>query len=318
MESLLFSLHATIPVFLLIVIGYLLRRGGLLNDAFCEVSDKFVFHIALPVMLFCDMAKTDLRTEFDARYLFFCAGVTTLVFFSLWFVARRTLSDRSLIGEFVQVSYRSSAAILGCAIIKSVYGTIGAAPLMILGSVPLFNFYAILVLTLEGPNRPEEPLRKKLLAATRSAALNPIILGIAFGLLFALLGLGSFPPIPQKTLDSLAGLATPLALLSIGASFQGTQAIGLGKLSSIAAGIKLFLLPALFLPLAMGLGYTGSKLLAFLIMLGSTSTPTCYIMARNLGHEGTLSVSVIVLTTLISAFTLTFWIFLARFLGYLA
>lgn len=318
MESLLFSLHATIPVFLLIVIGYFLRRIGLLNDAFCAVSDKLVFHVALPAMLFCDMAKTDLRTGFDASYLLFCAGVTTLVFFSLWVIARHALLDKTLVGEFVQVSYRSSAAILGCAIIKSVYGSIGAAPLMILGSVPLFNFYAILVLTVEGSNHTEESLSKKLVLALRSAAMNPIIVGIALGLLVSLLGLSSFPPIAEKTLDSLAGLATPLALLSIGASFKGTQAIGLGKISTVAASIKLFLLPALFLPLAIALGFTDSKLLAFLIMLGSTSTPTCYIMARNLGHKGILSVSVIVLTTLFSAFTLTFWIFLARFLGYLA
>lgn len=318
MESLLFSLHATIPVFLLIVIGYLLHRGGLLNDAFCDVSDKFVFHIALPVMLFCDMAKTDLRTDFDARYVLFCAGVTTLAFFSIWLIARHSLLDKTLVGEFVQVSYRSSAAILGCAIIKSVYGSIGAAPLMILGSVPLFNFYAILVLTIEGSKHTEDKLSKKLVHALRSAALNPIIIGIALGLLFSLLGLSSFPPIAEKTLDNLAGLATPLALLSIGASFKGTQVIKFGKISSVASSIKLLLLPALFLPLAIVFGFTDSKLLAFLIMLGSTSTPTCYIMARNLGHEGILSVSVIVLTTLFSAFSLTFWIFLARFWGYLA
>jgi len=318
MDSLLFSLGATIPVFLLILVGYLLRRGGLLNDAFCQVSDKLVFHVALPVMLFCEMAKTDIRTDFDLVYLLFCAAVTSLVFFSIWFLSRHFLPDKALIGEFVQVSYRSSAAILGCAIIQSVYGSLGAAPLMILGSVPLFNLYAILVLSMEGPTAHGSTLFSKLRFALRSAALNPIILGITLGLLAALLGLSPFPSIAQKTLNSLSSLAMPLALLSIGASFQGTKALGHARLSTVAAIIKLLILPALFLPLAIILGFTGSKLLAFLIMLGSTSTPTCYIMARNLGHEGSLSIAVIVLTTILSAFTLTFWIFLARALGYLA
>jgi predicted permease len=147
---------------------------------------------------------------------------------------------------------------------------------------------------------------------------NPIILGIVLGLLASFLNFSSFPVVLNKTLNSLSSLATPLALLSIGASFQGKQAIGQIRLSLVAATIKLLILPALFLPLAIHLGFIESKLVALIVMLGSTSTPTCYIMARNLGHEGSLSVSVIVLTTLLSAFTLTFWIFLVRYLGFLS
>lgn len=317
MDSLMFSLQATIPVFLLIVIGYLLYRGKLINDAFCQASDKLVFHVTLPLMLFSDLAGTNLQKDFDLTYLLFCAGVTTIIFFSLWFLARRFLTNRSVIGEFVQVSYRSSAAILGYAIIKSVYGTVGAAPLMILGSVPLFNFFAILVLTMEGPRVKDDTFGHKLGHALRTAAINPIIWGILLGLLASLLGLGHLPSIAQKTVNSLATLTTPLALLSIGASFQGTAAVEDLRLSGLASTIKLLILPALFLPIAILLGFSTSKLLALLIMLGSTATPTCFIMARNMGHDGSLSVSVIVLTTLLSAFTLTFWIFLCRALGYL-
>ncbi|MBP1758098.1 MAG: putative permease [Firmicutes bacterium] len=317
MDSLLFSLRATVPVFLLIVLGGLFRKVGLLDKAFCQTSDRLVFSVALPVMLFCDMATTDLRTNFNGTYLLFCAGVTTVIFFTIWGGARLLIRDKTLVGEFVQVSYRSSAAILGCAIIKGMYGTVGMAPLMILGSVPLFNIYAVLVLTLEGPHAGEGALSLRLKSAIASIIRNPIILSILAGLIPSLLGVSAFPPIIDKTLGSLSALATPLALLSIGASFQGRRALDLLPLSSVAASLKLLVLPALFLPLAVHLGFTGTSLVALIIMLGSTSTPTCYIMARNLGHKGALSVSVIVLTTALSAFTLTFWIFLARFWGYL-
>lgn len=317
MDSLLFSLRATVPVFLLIVLGGLFRKAGLLDKAFCQTCDRLVFRVFLPVMLFCDMAATDLRANFDGAYLLFCAGATTVIFFTIWGGAKLLLRDKSLVGEFVQVSYRSSAAILGCAIIKGMYGSVGMAPLMILGSVPLFNIYAVLVLTLEGPQAGEGALSLRLKGALKDIAKNPIILAILAGLVPSLLGVSAFPPILDKTLGSLSALATPLALLSIGASFQGRRALDLLPLSSVAAFLKLLLLPALFLPPAVLLGFTGSKLVALIIMLGSTSTPTCYIMARNLGHKGTLSVSVIVLTTVFSAFTLTFWIFMARLLGYL-
>ena len=312
MEQLVFSLRATAPAFLLMLLGGLFRRAGILNEEFCRVSDKFVFRIALPVMLFLDMARLDLRSKFDLRYLLFCAGVTSLIFFVLWGLSRRFLRDKTLVGEFVQVSYRSSAAIMGCAILQGIYGDTGMAPLMILGSVPLFNVYAVIVLTVEGKRGG---LSHRLGSTVKSIVTNPIILGILIGTIPSLLGVHSFPPIAESTLDMLARLATPLALISLGACFKGKEALGHVGLSVGAASIKLLLLPALFLPLAVACGFTGSKLAALLIMLGSTSTPTCYIMARNLGHEGTLSASVIALTTVCSAFTLTFWIFLGRTLG---
>ncbi|MDO4516131.1 MAG: AEC family transporter [Bacillota bacterium] len=314
MDSFLFSVRATAPVFLLMVLGYVFRRLGLLDEHFCRVSDKFVFTVALPVMLFRDMATTHLRETFDLPYVLFCAGVTTLVFFSLWGLARHLIRDKSLVGEFVQVSYRSSAAILGCAIILGIYGDTGMAPLMIIGSVPLFNIYAVLVLTIEGP-RASGSLSHRLRHTGKGILTNPIILGILLGVIPSLLGLDAFPPILNSSLDLLARVATPLALLSLGAGFQGRQALGKLRLSALAAFIKLLLLPALFLPLAAVLGFTDSKLVALIVMLGSTSTPTCYIMAKNLGHEGTLTASVVVLTTVCSAFTLTLWIFLARQFG---
>lgn len=314
MDSFLFSIRATAPVFLIMVLGWLFRRIGLLDGAFCKVSDKFVFTVALPVMLFRDMATTHLRETFDLPYVLFCAGVTTVVFFSLWGLSRRFLPDKTLVGEFVQVSYRSSAAILGCAIILGIYGTTGMAPLMIVGSVPLFNIYAVLVLTIEGP-AADGSLGHRLRHAGKGILKNPIILGILLGVIPSLWGLDAFPPILDSTLDLLARLATPLALLSLGASFQGRQALGKLRLSAVAAFLKLLLLPALFLPLAVACGFTDSKLVALIVMLGSTSTPTCYIMAKNLGHEGTLTASVVVLTTVCSAFTLTLWIFLGRHLG---
>lgn len=317
MDSFLFSIRATAPVFLLMVLGYLFRRLDLLDDHFCKVCDKFVFTVALPVMLFRDMATTHLRDTFDLPYVLFCAVVTTVVFFSIWGLARRFIRDKSLVGEFVQVAYRSSAAILGCAIILGIYGDTGMAPLMIIGSVPLFNIYAVLVLTLEGP-KAGGSLSHRLKHALRSIAANPIILGILTGIIPSVFGLDAFPPILDESLDLLARIATPLALLSLGACFQGKKALGKIKLSVVAAAVKLLVLPALFLPLAIGLGFTDSKLVALIVMLGSTSTPTCYIMAKNLGHEGTLSASVIMLTTVCSAFTLTLWIFLCRHFGLIA
>ena len=81
--------------------------------------------------------------------------------------------------------------------------------------------------------------------------------------------------------------------------------------------MKLILYVAVFLPLAIALGFVNDKLVAILVMLGSATTVSCYIMARNMGHEGTLSSSVVMMTTLGSAFTLTMWLYLLKSMGYI-
>ena len=150
-ENLLFSLNSTMPMFFLILFGYILKRINFLDNNFIATANKFVFHVTLPVMLFLDLAGTDLRASFDGRYILFCAGVTTASILVIWVLARLLLRDKSLVGEFVQACYRSSAAILGAAFIQNIYGSSEMSGLMILGSVPLYNIFAVLILTLESP-----------------------------------------------------------------------------------------------------------------------------------------------------------------------
>ena len=146
-------------------------------------------------------------------------------------------------GEFVQAGYRSSAAVLGVAFIQNIYGSAGMAPLMILGSVPLFNIFAVLILMLESPEQRGVPDPKQLL---RGVATNPILLGIVFGTVYALLPF-TLPQIATKTISSIASLTTPLSLLSIGASFEGTKAIKKLGPTLAAAFIKTVGLAAVFL-----------------------------------------------------------------------
>ena len=231
----------------------------------------------------------------------------------IWGAAHVLIRDKSIVGEFVQASYRSSAAVLGVAFIQNIYGTAGMAPLMMLGSVPLFNIFAVLILMLESPEQKGAPSLKQLL---KGVATNPILLGIITGTVFALLPV-SLPAVATKTLNNLASVTTPLALLSIGASFEGAKAIKKLGPTLAAAFIKTVGLAAVFLPCAVALGFRDEELIALLIMLGSPTTPSAYVMSKNMGHEGVLTSSCIALTTLLSALTLTGWIFLLRSGGYL-
>ncbi|MDO5410861.1 MAG: AEC family transporter [Lachnospiraceae bacterium] len=313
MDSFIYSLNATVPVFLVMLIGSWLKRRGILTEQFVSAANKFVFQIALPAKLLLDLAETDIIHSFDIRYIGFCFGVTLLSILTIWYLAKKLLKDPFETGAFVQASYRSSAAILGVAFIENIYGNSGMAPLMMIGAVPLYNIFAVIVLTFENTDNHAKG-NERIVRAAKGVATNPIILSIAAGILLSLMQI-SFPPMIDKTIRNLGVMASPLALLAIGAGFEGRKALAKIKTTAAAATIKLVLLTAIFLPVAVALGFRDQKLLALIIMLGSPTTPTAYIMAKNMGGDGVLSSSVIVLTTLLSAVTLTFWIFLVRSMG---
>ncbi len=313
MQNLLFSLNATMPVFFVMVAGYVLGKLGFLPPAFCKAADKLCFKVTLPLMLFLDMGSVDILHDFQPKFVLFCFVATLIGILVVWAVSKRVLKDKTLVGEFVQAGYRSSAAVLGVAFIQNIYGNAGMAPLMILGSVPLFNIFAVLILMMESPSQRGTPNPKQLL---RGVVTNPILLGIVFGTVYALLPF-TLPQMVTKTISNIASLTTPLSLLSIGASFEGTKAIKKLGPTVEAAFIKTIGLAAVFLPCAVALGFRNEELVALLIMLGSPTTPSAYVMSKNMGHEGVLTSSCIALTTLLSALTLTGWIFILRSGGYL-
>ena len=138
MENLIFCLNATIPIFLTLMLGLFFRKIGLFDDTFVSRLNKFVFNAALPALLFLDIAKSDFYSVWNTKFVLFCFFVT-LISIGISTGLSYLLKPRNIQGEFIQASYRSSAAILGIAIIQNLYGNAGMAPLMIIGSVPLYN-----------------------------------------------------------------------------------------------------------------------------------------------------------------------------------
>lgn len=302
------------PIFLLMVLGYFLHRIGAMDDVFASKLNKFVFNIALPVNLFRQMAVVDIVDSWDTGFVLYCFFTTFLSIVISAALAHFAVKDRTMRGEFIQAAYRSSASLVGMAFIENIYGTSTMGPLMIIGAVPLYNVVAVVALSLTAPDNKGidwQVLKKTLIGILK----NPIILGIVFGMVWSLLRI----PIPSfigKTLSSVGGTATPLGLMAMGAAFDFRKAGGQLKESLLCSFFKLIGWNLLFLPLAIWLGYRGEKLIAILCMLGSATTVASYVMAKNMDHDGTLTSSTVMLTTLLSSFTLTFWLYLVKSMGF--
>lgn len=312
MENLIFSLNATVPVFLMMILGIVFRQIGWIDEVFAAKMNQFVFRVSLPAVLFIDLAGVDFVEAWNPKFVLFCFAVTFLCILVSALLSL-LLKERTLRGEFIQGAYRSSAALLGIALIQSIYGTSGMAPLMIIGSVPLYNIMAVVVLAFFQPGQSgiDGVVLKKTL---KGIVTNPIILGIVAGLLWSLLGI-PIPKILNKTVSSIGATATPLGLMAMGATFNFRQELGKKKPVFAAAFLKLVGWCALFLPLGVALGFRQEELVAILIMLGSATTVSSFVMARNMGHEGVLSSGVVMLTTLLSGFTITGWLWILRSFG---
>ena len=317
LNNLIFSLNATMPIFLMMVVGYVLKRIGWLKEPTTSVINKLVFKVFLPCLLFGDLYTQDFVGIWDSKYIVFCF-LATLISMGIADLCSRLDKDKEDKGEFIQGSYRSAAATLGIAFMTNIYDNVAMLSLMILASVPLYNVVAVILLTLTSPENKNEKVEKgALLKRTlKGIVTNPIILGIVAGLIWSVLRI-PMPVILGKSITYLGNVASPLALIGLGASFE------FGELKEKVRPIiyivfnKLVLFCLIFLPVAVYLGYRDEKLVATLIMLGSATTSSSFIMAKNMGHKGIISSSAVMTTTFLSSFTLTVWLFILRTFGYI-
>ena len=107
MSDFFFSINVTFPIFLVIVIGWVLHQIGMLDEHFVTVANRFNFTVTLPFILFRDIARVDIWEVFDLKFVLFCAIVSTICFWSIWGLTKVFLKDKSMRGAFVLKKYNS-------------------------------------------------------------------------------------------------------------------------------------------------------------------------------------------------------------------
>lgn len=302
------------PIFLMMVVGYVIKKIKFIDEHSTNVINKLVFKIFLPALLFMDLAKQDFISIWDGKFIIFCV-VTTLISILISSLMALAIKNKKERGEFIQGSYRSAAATLGIAFMTNVYNNVGMVALMIIGSVPIYNIAAVMILSLtaDDNNTNKIELVKK---TFKSVITNPIIISVIVGLLWSVFRLPQ-PVIFVKSMTYLGNVASPLTLIALGATFEFKDVKDkLGMIIAINFN-KLILFCVLFLPAAIYMGFRDEKIVALLIMLGSATTSSSFIMSKNMGHEGSISSSTVMTTTLFSSFTLTFWLFILKTFGYI-
>ncbi|WP_164880830.1 AEC family transporter [Aestuariirhabdus litorea] len=311
LDTLLFTVEITVPIFVIVFLGAFLRRIGFINENFIEISSRLVFNVTLPALLFISIIKLDLSQVFDPRQLLYSVLATLLVFFSLWFLSGAMVARGDQRGVFVQGSFRSNLGITGLALSANMYGEPGLAmaSLLMATLTPLYNVLSVFALM--AANRRGERIDWRGIGL--GIVRNPLILSIALAVVLAHIKV-ELPAVLLKTGSYFSAMTLPLALLGIG----GTLSLkALGKASSLSlwtAILKLVMVPLLLTLGALALGFRGEALGIMFLMFASPTAAVSFVMSRAMGGDSELAASIILITTLGSLLSISVGIFLLRLL----
>lgn len=304
LENLSFALSVTAPIFLVMVTGWLLRRIRLIDADFVETASQLVFKVALPTLIFLNLAQLELTAVLHPEQLAFGLTATVLGFVLLWLLTgwlRLVTADR---GVFIQGAFRGNLGIIGIAVCANLYGNEGLAVGSVLLAVLTFSYNILSVYALTAAGGGKTPWRKIL----TGIVCNPLIISIAAGTVVALLAI-PLPTLLVESGDYFSAMTLPLALLCVGASINRRAWRALSSLSIWAVALKLAILPAVYTLGAIALGFEGILLGTLFAMFAAPTATVSYIMARAMGGNSDLAAGLVALSTLLAPVTLSVGIY---------
>jgi predicted permease len=297
-------INIVLPVFLVIGLGFFLRRIELINAAFLTTTNKLVYYVALPLLLFYKIGSADFFANFNPTLVIGSIAAIVLLFIVTYLLTG--LGNRipaAARGVLSQGACRGNLAYMGLAIVLNAYGEAGLTRAGILMGflVPIYNLGSITVLTL--PHRTNGG-GLSLLSWLKQLLLNPLILASAAGIAWSLFGL-PMPRILDRTLNIATGMTLPLALFAIGGSFSLERLRGDLRLAAVVSFHKLILVPLVTALVLIPLGVGGIDLAIGLLLAGAPAATANYIMAAELKGDAELAGTIVMLTTLLSAISYT-------------
>ena len=309
-SNLLVAFKAVAPVFVLIAVGMLVRRGGVISEAENNKLNKMVFLVFFPPLMIHNMYNAHIAEVLNFRLITF-GVVMVLVAFVLttWFVVKIEPEDKKR-GAMIQAIYRSNFVILGIPIVENIFpeADLGVTAMMIAFVVPIYNVLAVSILEVfRGGKISISHLLSQI-------AKNPIIIGSLTGIIISATGI-KLPYLVEDIIADMAGVTTPLALVILGISFEFSQIKKCGKSLWIAVVGRLIVIPMVALTLGALMGFRGVEFVTLIAIFASPAAVSSYTMAVTMDSDSVLAGNAVIMTSLISSVTMFLWIFIFKSLG---
>lgn len=312
MDSLIISLEIVLPLFLLMAVGYVIKLTGMMNETSVKQTNKVIFKIFLPLLVFCNIYNTELAESFNSQLLLYAVAGVMIQFVLSLCLAVLLEKENSRRGVMLQGMFRSNFVLFGIPISTALFGdtAAGLASILIAVIIPLYNVLAVVSLEIFNGKRPN--VGKILMGIIT----NPLIIGSVVGILFVVLHIPLPAPI-YDTISDLSTIATPLAFVILGASFSFGDVGRYIKELFIVLGAKLLVFPALFLGIALLLGFRGAPLAVLLTVFGAPIAVSSFTMAQQMGGDDKLAGQLVVFSSILSIGTMFLLIFFLKEMAFL-
>lgn len=316
MDNLIVSLKVIAPLMIYMLMGVGLKYSGKLPEKLNNDINKLLVAVFLPFLMFKNIYNADLSGINGSFGLY--AGIATVIGWCLCFLFCSLVEkDAAKVGSMVQGCFRSNAVIFGIPVAESLFGvgnTVEVA-LALAVCVPIYNTLSVVVLEICG--QKAAIAKGKAGAGKTKLNVGSILLGIAKNKLIwaALLGLlvnGLHLDLPD-TVDTIvagmSGVITPVAFITLGASFSLKSAKNNRRDLVLVTLVKLVVYPLLYMILPIHWGWTGHIMGAMLLTSASPTAISSFPMARGMGCDGDLAGEIVVVTSVFSILSIFLWIF---------
>ncbi|MGI6736982.1 MAG: AEC family transporter [Anaerovoracaceae bacterium] len=309
-QNFIICLQAVLPLFIFILIGMGIRRARLLNQQEVSHLNQMVFQVFFPVMLFNDLYDQPLRHIVNGRLILFTIVVVLGIYFlSVLIVTRIEKNDRSR-GALIQAIYRGNFIIMGMPVVGNIYGYdhLGVTMMMISVVIPIYNVLAVITLEIfRGGRIHKSQIFLRILT-------NPLILGVLAGLAANLCGL-HLPKMADSIIGEIAGIASPLALIILGASFRFQAVAHMRRNLSIGLLGKLVVTPGIALTLGMLLGFRDVEFVTLIAIFAAPTAVSSFAMAESMGSDAELAGACVVFSSAFAVLTMFLWLFIFKNIG---
>ena len=311
-ESFFAALRVVCPMMILMILGFTVRKKGIISRPAMKEYDRLIFWIFMPVLLFKNIYDMDFSQGFAHKEMIF-AAVGLLINFAFCLKFPSLLTDdpkkSSVIGQAV---VRGNYIIFGVAVSEALYGEGNFGIVIMLGVlvIPMINIFSAIIL--EAGRSGRASLGKLIIAVLK----NPMIIGALLAFIFK----GFNIPVPMpvwSVIRSIANSTTTISFLSLGVGLDMAGTLGDKRLLLWGIFLRMIAVPLIFMPLAVIFGFRDQSLCAMMVIFAAPSAVASYPMAVAMGADGQLAGQLVCSTTIISIITIFLWTFGLKSLGFM-
>ncbi len=310
MENLLVSFNVVAPLIILMLLGMLLLRVHIFDENTVKKMNVSVFRLFLPVLIFNNMYNSSIDDVKNVGTALYTAAVIIGAFILSAVFVSLVEKDPKKRGSMVQGMCRSNFVIFGVPLCVAISGegVLGKVSVAVAIVVPVLNVLSVIVLEYFRGGKPDI---KKMI---KGIITNPLIIASLLGFLALISGI-KFPKIINTSLNDVAKIATPLALILLGASIKLSALKGNIKELIISIAGKLIVIPFIGIFIAALIGMRGGDIALLVAALASPTAVSSYPMALEMGGDGELAAQIVALGTTLCIITVFLWVFVLKQIG---